>query len=114
MNKQILGNLQLVTELGLTIASPIIIAVLVGAYLDKRFGHSGIFTLIFLIFGLSGGFLGAYRLIKKSADLRSCFNSKYKINSRKLARFGGNCLGLGWPGLGLASLMQHNSRELTL
>ena len=66
-SKQFLTNLQLVTELGLTIASPIIIAVLIGAYLDKRFGQSGIFTFVFLIFGLSGGFLGAYRLIKRVA-----------------------------------------------
>lgn len=69
MRKQFLSNLQLVTELGLTIATPIIIAVLIGVYLDKRFAKHGIFTFIFLLFGLSGGFLGAYRLIKKVAHL---------------------------------------------
>ncbi len=68
-NKQFLANLQLVSELGLAIASPIIIAVLIGVYLDKKFGSGGIFTVILLIFGLCGGFLGAYRLIKKVADV---------------------------------------------
>lgn len=71
MKKQILANLQLVTELGLTIAFPIIIAVLAGAYLDRRWGQSGIFTFVFLIFGLGGGFLGAYRLIKKAGHLEN-------------------------------------------
>jgi ATP synthase protein I len=68
-DKRFLNNLQLLTELGLTIAMPIIVAVLIGAYLDKRFSQSGIFTIAFLIFGLSGGLIGAYRLIKKAADL---------------------------------------------
>ena len=69
MKNQFLANLQLLTELGLAIALPIIIAVLLGAYLDRRFGQSGIFTISFLIFGLSGGCLGAWRLIKKVAHL---------------------------------------------
>ncbi len=68
-NKQFLSNLQLISELGLAIAGPIIIAVLIGAYLDRRFGWPGILTFTFLIFGLSGGLLGAYRLIKKAAHL---------------------------------------------
>ncbi len=67
MKKEFLTNLQLVTELGLAIAIPIIIAVLIGAYLDNRFGGSGIWTFVFLVFGLGGGFLGAYRLVKKAA-----------------------------------------------
>lgn len=70
-DKHFLSNLQLVSELGLTIACPVIIAVLIGAYLDRRFSQSGIFTFIFLIFGLSGGFLGAYRLIKKAGHLEN-------------------------------------------
>lgn len=69
MNKQFFSNLQLVSELGLTIAASVIIAVLIGAYLDRKFAQSGVFTVIFLIFGLSGGFLGAWRLIKKAAQL---------------------------------------------
>ena len=68
-NKQFLANLHLVSELGLAIASPIIIAVLIGVYLDKKFGCGGVFTVILLIFGLCGGFFGAYRLIKKAADV---------------------------------------------
>lgn len=68
MKKEILSNLQLISELGLAIASPVIIAVLIGVYLDRKFALSGIFTLIFLIFGLGGGFMGAYRLIKKAAQ----------------------------------------------
>ena len=69
MKKGIFSHLQLITELGLAIALPIIIAVLLGAYLDRRFSSARVFTLVFLIFGLSGGFLGAYRLIKKSGYL---------------------------------------------
>ena len=70
-NKQLITNLQLVTELGLTIAAPVIIAVLIGTYLDRKLLQPGIFTFIFLIFGLCGGFLGAYRLIKKVAHLEN-------------------------------------------
>ena len=68
MKKEILTHLHLVTELGLTIAIPIIIAVLAGAYLDRRFARSGIFTISFLFFGLGGGLLGAWRLIKKTQE----------------------------------------------
>lgn len=53
----------LVTQLGLSIALPIVLGAAAGHWIDVKLGTGIIFFLILLCLGLAGGFAGAYRLI---------------------------------------------------
>jgi ATP synthase protein I len=53
----------LVTQLGLTVAGSILFCFAVGHYLDKWLHTKGVFTAIFIIFGVIGGGYTAYRQI---------------------------------------------------
>lgn len=53
----------LISQLGLTIALPIVLGAAAGHWLDEKFGTKVIFFLILLILGIAGGFAGAYRQI---------------------------------------------------
>ena len=63
-DKNFFNYLALITQLGLVIVTSILIGLFVGIFLDRKIGVSGIFTIIFVIFGAIGGFIAAYRLIK--------------------------------------------------
>jgi F0F1-type ATP synthase assembly protein I len=56
-------NLSIVMQLGLTMAGCICFCFLVGYYLDKWLGTKGIFITIFVILGIIGGAVVAYRQI---------------------------------------------------
>ena len=61
-------DLALVSQLGFTIVICILLAFLVGAFLDRKLNTGYIFTIIFLIFGIVGAFSGAYKQIKKDSS----------------------------------------------
>ncbi len=56
-------NLQIIMQLGLTMAGSIIFCFIVGWYIDKWLGTRGIFVTIFIILGVIGGGNVAYRQI---------------------------------------------------
>lgn len=58
----------LFTQLGLSMAIPIMAGIMIGDYLDKKQDTNGIFLIIFLLLGIFAGFLGSYRLIKMVND----------------------------------------------
>lgn len=58
-----LEALTLITQLGLTIAVPIVLGAVAGHWLDGKFGTGMIFFLILMCLGIAGGFVGAYRQI---------------------------------------------------
>lgn len=53
----------LISQLGLTIALPIVLGAAAGHWLDEKLGTKVIFFLILLCLGIAGGFAGAYRQI---------------------------------------------------
>lgn len=53
----------LVTQLGLTMISSVVVAFFIGRWIDRLMGLTLVFTLIFLILGIISGFYSAYRLI---------------------------------------------------
>ena len=69
-------HLQIVAQLGLTMAGCIIFCLFVGMALDDWLGTGGIFTALFIILGIIGGGVVVYRQIieiteseqKKHAD----------------------------------------------
>ncbi|MDD4909229.1 MAG: AtpZ/AtpI family protein [Candidatus Omnitrophica bacterium] len=60
-----LRGLALLTELGLVIFFSIGIGIWIGSRIDRFFNTRGIFTVVFLFFGLIAAFLSAWRLIQK-------------------------------------------------
>jgi ATP synthase protein I len=53
------------SSIGISIALAIFIGLFVGIYLDRRFGTSPWFTLIFLVIGIAAGFRNIGLAIKK-------------------------------------------------
>lgn len=51
-------------QLGLTIAVSTFLGLAVGLFIDNKLHNTGIFSIIFLLFGVIGGFMAAYQLIK--------------------------------------------------
>ena len=62
-------NLQLVTQLGLTMAGCIFFCFFVGWYIDQWLGTKGIFVTIFIILGVIGGANTVYRQIIKVTEV---------------------------------------------
>lgn len=53
----------LISQLGLTLAVPIILGALAGHWIDGKLGTGMIFFVLLLLLGLVGGFVGAYQQI---------------------------------------------------
>jgi len=53
----------LMSHLGFTLAIPIILATLIGHWIDIKLRTDMIFLIIFMIIGIAAGCLGAYRLV---------------------------------------------------
>lgn len=58
-----LDAITLCSQLGLTIAVPIILGMLGGNWLDKKLGTGHVFFLILLTLGIVAGFVSAYRQV---------------------------------------------------
>lgn len=58
-----LEALALMTQLGFTLATPIVLGALAGNWLDERLGTGAIFLILLLILGIVMGILGAYHLV---------------------------------------------------
>lgn len=57
--------LALITQLGLTIIVSILVSLFIGMFLDRVFNIKGVFLVLFLVIGVSGGFYNAYKQILK-------------------------------------------------
>ena len=64
-NKNMYKNLALITQVGLSIVTPILLGVYLGDLLDKKLNTNGIFTLILILLGAGAGFLNLFKLIDK-------------------------------------------------
>ena len=53
----------LITGLGLAVVGSILVGFIVGFLLDRCLKTNMLFTFIFLVFGIIGGFTAAYKLI---------------------------------------------------
>lgn len=62
---EILKYLSLITQLGLTMISSIVIFLLIGHWIDKIYSTANIFLIIGMILGIGGGILSNYMLLRK-------------------------------------------------
>lgn len=67
-NKDWAANLQIVLQLGLTMAGCIVLCFFLGRYLDLWLGTKGLMVTIFTILGVVGGAVTAYRQILETLD----------------------------------------------
>ena len=65
---KVIWAIALFSQLGLSMAIPIIAGAMLGGYLDKKYNTNATFLIIFLLLGIFAGFTGSYRLIKMIMD----------------------------------------------
>ena len=58
-----LESLAVVSQLGMTMAAAVLIGILAGNWLDKKFDTGGILLMIMVGLGIAGGFYTGYRQI---------------------------------------------------
>ncbi|MDM8514864.1 AtpZ/AtpI family protein [Desulfobacterales bacterium HSG16] len=68
-NRDWAENLQVVMQLGLTMAGCILFCLYVGWNLDKWFGTRGVFITLFIILGIAGGGNVVYRQILEITEI---------------------------------------------
>lgn len=59
--------LSLVSQLGISMAVPILLCVLLGAYLDNKTGREPLFTIIFILLGVGAAFRNLFYIVGKEA-----------------------------------------------
>ncbi len=62
---KILQNLSLLSYIGIMMLVPILVAVYLGNFLDKKFDTGHIFLMIFILLGVTSGFLNVYKIVMK-------------------------------------------------
>lgn len=60
--KSVLASISLISQLGISVVTPMIIGIYVGKYLDSKFNKKGLFTLFFVILGLATGIFNIFKL----------------------------------------------------
>lgn len=57
-------DLYLMSMVGVQLVVSILVGLIIGIYLDSKFGTSPILTLIFLLFGIGAGFINFFRVFR--------------------------------------------------
>lgn len=78
--KEVVRSFMLVSHLGMTVMVPIFMCVIIGIFIDNRFGTSTLVWLLFL--GIAAGMRNAYILIKGVLEE----NDKEREKAEKLKR----------------------------
>lgn len=71
-------NLVLLTQVAITIMTPIFLGLFLGLWIDGKLDTKPFFTLVLIVVGVLAGFLNAYKLIVSSDK-----NKKGKDNSER-------------------------------
>lgn len=62
IHKETLQNIALVSQIGISAITPILLGVFLGQFIDKKLGTNGVFSIIFIIVGAGAGFLNIFKL----------------------------------------------------
>ena len=68
LNNELLKYINLITQLGLTIISSILIFLVGAIYLEKKFQTEGVLILAGVLIGVAVGVFAAYKLLKKTLE----------------------------------------------
>lgn len=61
-NKNILKNISLITQIGLSMITPILLGVYFGGFIDEKVGTDMVFKIAFIIIGVAVAFLQLFKL----------------------------------------------------
>ena len=65
-NRDMFKGLAFITQIGLSIITPIILGVYIGKWLDKKLNTDMVFSIVFIIIGTLAGFLNLFKLGPKN------------------------------------------------
>lgn len=65
-NRDMFKGLAFITQIGLSIVTPIILGAYFGNWLDKKLNKDMIFSIVFIIIGTLAGFLNLFKLGPKN------------------------------------------------
>ncbi len=68
LNSELLKYISLITQLGLTVISSILIFLVGALYLEKKFQTDGVLILVGILIGVAAGVFAAYKLLKKNLE----------------------------------------------
>lgn len=68
--KDILKNIGLISQLGISIVTPILLGVFIGQLIDRWLGTQGIFVIIFIVLGAGAGFMNIFKLTGTKGNKR--------------------------------------------
>lgn len=61
-NMSALKNLALISQIGISMITPIILGVYIGGWIDRWAETEGVFMLVFIILGTGGGFMNLFKI----------------------------------------------------
>ncbi len=67
-NRAWADSLHIIMQIGLTMAGCIVLCLFIGRFLDKTLGFRGLFTTVFILFGVLGGANVVYRQIMQITE----------------------------------------------
>ncbi len=68
LNNELLKYISLISQLGLTVISSILIFLVGAVYLEKKFQTDGVLILVGVLIGVAAGVFAAYKLLKKTLE----------------------------------------------
>ena len=61
-HKDTLQSLALISQIGFSVITPILIGVYLGQFIDEKIGTEGIFSIVFIILGAIAGFFSLLKI----------------------------------------------------
>lgn len=62
-----LENIVLITQVGISMTTPILLSLYIGKKLDEYFNKSPLFLLIFIVLGIAASFANLFKIVEKSS-----------------------------------------------
>ena len=69
-DRNALNNVALITQIGISMITPILLGVFIGGWIDKWAKTDGVFMLILVIIGAGGGFVNLFKITGAFKDKR--------------------------------------------
>lgn len=60
-----MSNLSLISQLGISMITPILLCTFIGSYIDKMADKSPLFTIILMLLGVGGAFRNLFHIVNK-------------------------------------------------
>lgn len=69
-NRSALKNLALISQIGISMITPIILGLWIGGWIDKWLGTNSVFAIVFMLLGVGGAFVNLFKITGAFKDRR--------------------------------------------